>query len=149
MIACAGCGYAATPNARCGYCGHANGTALAVQAAPTPGAAAYVPGQALVPAAPRYPSPQQPPAAGYYVGPMPGYPVLAPPKSRLAYILLGIFIGHLGIHNFYAGRAGAAVAQLLLTLFLFWTIVVPLGIAIWVIIEICTVKTDGKGRYMT
>ena len=148
MIACAGCGYAAAPNAQCGYCGHVNGTGLAAQAAPTTGAAAYVPGQALVPAAPRYAPPPYGGAPAYYGSPMPGYPVLAPPKSRLAYILLGIFIGHLGIHNFYAGRAGAAVTQLMLTLLLFWTIVVPLGIMIWVIIEICTVKTDGKGRYM-
>ncbi|MBQ3218003.1 MAG: TM2 domain-containing protein [Akkermansia sp.] len=30
------------------------------------------------------------------------------PKSRLAYILLGVFLGSLGIHNFYAGYTCSA-----------------------------------------
>ena len=69
-------------------------------------------------------------------------------KSRLTYILLGVFLGGLGIHNFYAGYTGKAVAQLLLMLFLFWTVVVPLGITIWVIVELCTVDTDANGMRM-
>ena len=36
-------------------------------------------------------------------------------KSRLAAGLLGIFIGALGIHNFYLGYNGRAIAQLLMT----------------------------------
>lgn len=36
-------------------------------------------------------------------------------KSRLAAGLLGIFVGALGIHNFYLGYNGKAVAQLLMT----------------------------------
>lgn len=28
------------------------------------------------------------------------------PKSRLAYILMGLFLGGLGVHNFYAGYNG-------------------------------------------
>ena len=39
-----------------------------------------------------------------------------PPKSRTAYVLLAIFIGWFGIHNFYAGRSGAGIAQLLISL---------------------------------
>lgn len=36
-------------------------------------------------------------------------------KSKLAAGLLGIFLGYLGIHNFYLGYTGKAVAQLLIT----------------------------------
>lgn len=36
-------------------------------------------------------------------------------KSKLAAGLLGIFLGSLGIHNFYLGYTGKAVAQLLIT----------------------------------
>lgn len=37
-------------------------------------------------------------------------------KSKIAAGLLGIFLGGLGIHNFYLGYNGKAVAQLLITL---------------------------------
>ncbi len=37
-------------------------------------------------------------------------------KSKLAAGLLGIFLGGFGIHNFYLGYTGKAVAQLLITL---------------------------------
>lgn len=65
------------------------------------------------------------------------------PKSRLAYILLAIFLGYLGIHNFYAGYKGKAIAQLLIT-------VLSLGMLsfvswIWAIVEICTVNKDAQG----
>ncbi len=36
-------------------------------------------------------------------------------KSKIAAGLLGIFLGCLGVHNFYLGYTGKAVAQLLLT----------------------------------
>ena len=75
----------------------------------------------------------------------PGYPAYQnfPPKSRVAYILLGLFLGGLGIHNFYAGRTGAGVAQLIITL-----VTCGYGCAItgiWALIEICTVNIDGRG----
>lgn len=37
-------------------------------------------------------------------------------KSKLAAGLLGIFLGCLGVHNFYLGYTGKAVTQLVLTL---------------------------------
>lgn len=37
-------------------------------------------------------------------------------KSKLAAGLLGIFLGSLGVHNFYLGYTGKAIAQLLITL---------------------------------
>ncbi len=36
-------------------------------------------------------------------------------KSKMAAGLLGIFLGSLGIHNFYLGNTGKAVAQLLIS----------------------------------
>ena len=38
-------------------------------------------------------------------------------KSKVAAGLLGIFLGSFGVHNFYLGYTGKAVAQLLLTIF--------------------------------
>ena len=63
-------------------------------------------------------------------------------KSKLAADLLGIFLGGLGIHNFYLGYTGKAIAQLLLSC---------TGISgIWGLIEgiliLCgNIKVDGKG----
>ncbi len=37
-------------------------------------------------------------------------------KSKIAGGLLGIFLGGLGVHNFYLGYTGKAVAQLLITI---------------------------------
>lgn len=41
--------------------------------------------------------------------------VTADSRSKLAAGLLGIFLGSLGVHNFYLGFTGKAVAQLLIT----------------------------------
>lgn len=38
------------------------------------------------------------------------------PKSKIAAGLLGIFLGTFGVHNFYLGFTGKAVAQLLITI---------------------------------
>ena len=66
-------------------------------------------------------------------------------KTRIAFILLGIFLGGLGIHNFYAGYTGKAVAQLLITIFTFWLIVPIFLIGGWVIYELITVRHDANG----
>ncbi len=65
-------------------------------------------------------------------------------KSKMVAGLLGIFLGSFGIHNFYLGYTGKAVAQLVLTL-------VSCGIAgIWGFIEGILILTgninkDGNG----
>ena len=69
-------------------------------------------------------------------------------KSKLAAGLLGIFLGSLGVHNFYLGYTGKAVAQLLIT-------VLTCGVgsvasSIWGLIEgimiLCDrITVDGKG----
>lgn len=38
------------------------------------------------------------------------------PKSKIAAGLLGIFLGSFGVHNFYLGYTGKAIAQLLITI---------------------------------
>lgn len=68
-----------------------------------------------------------------------------PAKSRVVYILLALFLGGLGIHNFYAGYTTKGVIQLLITLLLGWLVIPAIGVWIWCIIEIITVKQDAKG----
>jgi TM2 domain-containing membrane protein YozV len=64
-------------------------------------------------------------------------------KSRTSYIVLGIFLGALGIHNFYAGYTGRAVGQLCLTVLTLGYLAIVSWI--WAIIEICTVEKDSTG----
>lgn len=76
------------------------------------------------------------------------------PKSRTSYILLGLFFGSLGIHNFYASRTEIGLMQLVITLFslCFIFLIVPffflLGIWVWVFIDLVSVDRDGYGRRM-
>jgi len=123
---CKNCGNQMDPNAAvCVKCGVAAGTGMnfcpncGVQT--TPGAAVCTScGVALA----------QPVVAGEQ-------------KSKMVAGLLGIFLGGLGIHNFYLGYTGKAVAQIILS--------VCCGIgAIWGLIDgimiLCgKVSTDAKG----
>lgn len=60
----------------------------------------------------------------------------------MAYVLLAIFLGEIGVHNFYAGYIGRGIAQLLITILsfglLFWVS------WIWAIVELCVVSEDGN-----
>ena len=67
-------------------------------------------------------------------------------KSRTTYVLLGIFLGGLGIHNFYAGYTGRAIAQLLISLLTWWLIFPLIAVWIWVIVEVCMVTQDAQGN---
>lgn len=67
------------------------------------------------------------------------------PKSRVTYVLLGLFFGTFGLHNFYAGRYSRAVWQLLLTVLTGWLVIPWIVVAVWSLIDICTVTTDGNG----
>ncbi len=88
-----------------------------------------------------------PPQAGPYVPPAPvplvNYIPPPQPKTRVVFVLLGIFLGGLGIHNFYAGYIKKATVQLCITVLTCFY-----GAAIswpWAIIEICTVNKDADG----
>jgi TM2 domain-containing membrane protein YozV len=62
---------------------------------------------------------QQPVPPPPQYGAQPGYPpapmVNDPRKSKVAAGLLGILLGAFGVHNFYLGYTGKAIAQLLIT----------------------------------
>ncbi len=83
-----------------------------------------------------------PTSAAYY------YPVRQ--KSRVAAGLLGIFLGGLGVHNFYLGFTSRAVVQLVVSLLgylLFWLILpllAALGIAIWGLVEGIVILAGGR-----
>ena len=80
-----------------------------------------------------------------------GKGVTHPPgtKSKTAFILFGIFLGALGIHNFYAGYKNKALIQLLVTVFLWWLLYIPLlAMYIWSIVDILTVEHDADGNLM-
>lgn len=69
-------------------------------------------------------------------------------KSKLAAGLLGIFLGSLGVHNFYLGNTGRAIAQLLLSLLSCGVLSVISGI--WGLVEgimilAGEINTDGHG----
>ena len=67
-------------------------------------------------------------------------------RSRVAYIVLAIFLGTLGIHNVYAGYTGTGLAQLLITLLTCG--IGSMAVWVWNIVEICTVTRDADGRPM-
>lgn len=67
-------------------------------------------------------------------------------KNRTTYVVLALFLGCFGVHNFYAGYTGKGIAQLLITLLIGWLLVPLLAIAVWVIIEMCSVTADAKGN---
>ncbi|MBQ6614800.1 MAG: DUF4339 domain-containing protein [Thermoguttaceae bacterium] len=90
--------------------------------------------------------------------------------SRTSYLLLALFLGQLGIHNFYASRMDIAIVQLFVGLsnlvglivisfvslategqgrFLFIIpAIIGVGLEIWAIIEACIVTSDGSGKRM-
>ena len=64
-------------------------------------------------------------------------------KSKVAFVLLGVFLGSLGIHNFYIGRTKQGVIQLLITLLSAGML--SLASWIWAIVDICTINADASG----
>jgi len=129
---CKNCGNTMDPNAAiCVKCGCAVGTG-----------ASFCPncGQATVPGA----------AACTNCGVALTAAVNGESKSKLAAGLLGIFLGVWGVHNFYLGFKGKAVAQLLLGTVGICVGVGPAASSIWGLIEgimiLCgNVKNDAKG----
>jgi TM2 domain-containing membrane protein YozV len=64
------------------------------------------------------------------------------PKSRIGFILLGIFLGSLGAHNFYAGYTKRGVWQLSISVLTFFYGSIVSWI--WAIVEVCTVDRDAR-----
>jgi TM2 domain-containing membrane protein YozV len=64
-------------------------------------------------------------------------------KNRMTFIVLGVLLGAVGAHNFYAGYRGKATAQLCISVF-------TLGLGspmswIWAVIDVSTVDRDSQG----
>jgi TM2 domain-containing membrane protein YozV len=70
-------------------------------------------------------------------------------KSRGVFIILGILLGCLGIHNFYAGYYGRGAIQVVITAVLGWLYVGFVITFVWALIELFTVKTDAQGNPMS
>lgn len=101
-------------------------------------------------AQPRYeqPSYNQPPNYAqqtYYQAAQqqPGYGYAQ--KSKIVAGLLGLFLGGLGVHNFYLGYTGKAVAQLLLTLIGWIILIGPIISGIWALIESVLILCSSYG----
>jgi TM2 domain-containing membrane protein YozV len=111
------------------------------------------------------PPPPPPPLAGTGVAPPPALrpPVQsaqAPsqlvnyyqqdrPKTRVVFVLLGIFLGIFGVHNFYADYTKKGAMQLVATVLIgfyaeiaawLWAVV-----WLWAIVEICLINKDADG----
>ena len=66
-------------------------------------------------------------------------------KSKIIAGLLGLFLGTLGVHNFYLGYTGKAVAQLLLTLIGWIILIGPIISGIWALIEAVLILCSSYG----
>jgi TM2 domain-containing membrane protein YozV len=84
------------------------------------------------------------PAPGAYAaGPLVNDYSAAQPKTRVVFVLLGVFLGVFGVHNFYTGYVKKGTIQLCLTLLTcFYGAAVSW---IWAIVEICVVNQDAEG----
>lgn len=109
------------------------------------------------PAADPYTQPSADPYAQQYAQPqygqaVPGTPAYAPvpagyvPRNKILAGLLALFFGALGIHNFYLGFTGKAIAQVLLTC-LGWILfgLGPLAAIVWSIVEGVQILTSDYG----
>lgn len=65
-------------------------------------------------------------------------------KMKAIYVVLGFFLGAIGIHNFYAGYKRRAIAQLVITVLSFGYLLLVSWI--WAIVEIIIVNDDTSGR---
>ena len=71
------------------------------------------------------------------------------PKSKIAAGLLGIFLGCFGVHNFYLGYTGKAVAQLLITIlscFILSFVSVVWGLIEGILILTGSINVDAEGN---
>ncbi|NLZ62279.1 MAG: TM2 domain-containing protein [Lentisphaerae bacterium] len=77
-----------------------------------------------------------------------------PPKSHIVFIILAIFLGALGIHNFYAGYSDRGKTELIVWAIVLVASIISCGILsilsivclIYVIVDIIYIKQDAAGR---
>ncbi|HZL28948.1 MAG TPA: NINE protein [Acidobacteriaceae bacterium] len=126
---------------------------------PPPATQTRVPPPPRLPGAPPRPPPPpssgfaafqtSPPAAGRllsfggYAGnqaPFNTHPNYMVRKNRVAFVLLAIFFGALGVHNFYAGYIKKGVIQCCLTVLTFF-LASPI-VWVWAVVEACHIDRD-------
>jgi TM2 domain-containing membrane protein YozV len=69
-------------------------------------------------------------------------------KNRVVYVLLGLFLGFLGAHSFYAGYYRRGAAQASVSMFSWWLFSQGYGSLIswiWAVVEICMITKDADG----
>ena len=72
---------------------------------------------------------------------------IPPPKKRVRFVLLAIFLGMFGAHNFYAGYVKKAFIQICFSLLTcFYGAIVSW---VWAIIEACMINVDADGEQFT
>lgn len=109
-------------------------------------------------------------ASGAGMPPSPPVPPMPPPfgatypnaggqqakVSRLIYVILAIFLGWVGVHNFAAGRNSTAIVQLITGLAGFLlspctfglSLLAPFATYVWAIVDAVTQTRDGDGVVM-
>ena len=68
------------------------------------------------------------------------------PKSRLVASLLAFFLGCFGVHNFYLGKTGQGVAQLILSITGIGLIVTGIWVLVDFIVLLCGNAKDANGK---
>lgn len=94
------------------------------------------------------PPPPMPSPRGVYAPLTPALLFTPPaPKKRVQFVLLAVFLGMFGAHNFYAGYTKKGFMQVCFTvLTCFYAAVVSW---VWAIVEACVVNTDADGEQFT
>lgn len=74
------------------------------------------------------------------------------PMSRVLYIVLGVILGSLGVHNFVAKqkqpgmiKLGITLAGIVLSFFIPFAGLAGTAMWLWAIYEVITIKADGNG----
>ena len=73
--------------------------------------------------------------------------IYSPPTSRVTFVLLGIFLGSFGVHNFYAGYTKRGAIQLALTCLSVFSLATVIWL--WALVEVCVVSRDAEDRPMS
>ena len=63
------------------------------------------------------------------------------PVSKVTYVLLALFLGGFGAHNFYAGRTGLGILYLLFC----WTLIPAFAALVQAVVALCK-TSDELGR---
>ena len=71
-------------------------------------------------------------------------------KNKIIAIILAVFLGTFGVHNFYLGYISKGIAQLLLSTIGACIIIGPIITSVWVIVEVIMIATgslkDAQGN---